>query len=558
MTTKSVDLPHLRSVVLAGHAGSGKTTLAEQLLFEPARSRVSAGSTTARRSLDFEPEEQKRQRVAEPRGRGARERRHRITLIDTPGYPDFVGRGHPGLRRRRRRAVRHGRLGRRRGRAREGRRASAGQTGRAACFVINKCDRENADPIGALDALRARSATRSRRSSSRSARPRRSRATSTSSTARRTAGTAARRSRSRSRPSSKARSPRRRDQLLEAAAEADDDVLTKYLEGEEISDAELDACLHKGVRESVLAPVLVAQRDQGHRHRGPARRVRPLPALAGGGGSGRRRTTPRRATTVEVPPDPAGPLLVRVFKTTADPFVGRLTYLRVLSGTLQSQGHVWNVDARRGRADRPAAPAPRQGAGADRRAQGRRDRRGREARPSPRPATRSPRRRSRYVLPPLDVPGRRRSCSRSSPQSKGDLDKMGPALQRMLEEEPTARVERTDDRRAGPARDGRGAHRGHHRAPQAQVRGGDRDHDAEGAVQGDDPRQDQGPRPVQEADRRPRDVRRRLDRARAEPRRRRRVRREGRRRLGARSSSSRASRRASARRPPRASSPATR
>ena len=34
--------------------------------------------------------------------------------------------------------------------------------------------------------------------------------------------------------------------------------------------------------------------------------------------------------------------LVRVFKTTADPFVGRLTYLRVLSGTLHSQAHVWN------------------------------------------------------------------------------------------------------------------------------------------------------------------------------------------------------------------------
>ena len=57
----------------------------------------------------------------------------------------------------------------------------------------------------------------------------------------------------------------RRDQLLEAAAEADDDVLNKYLEGEEVSDAELEACLHKGVRESILAPVLLtsASRDIG-------------------------------------------------------------------------------------------------------------------------------------------------------------------------------------------------------------------------------------------------------------------------------------------------------
>src|SRR4029453_11205198 len=45
----------------------------------------------------------------------------------------------------------------------------------------------------------------------------------------------------------------------------------------------------------------------------------------------------------EIAADENGPLLVRVFKTTADPFVGRLTYLRVLSGTLHSQAHVWNT-----------------------------------------------------------------------------------------------------------------------------------------------------------------------------------------------------------------------
>ena len=112
MTMKSVDPAHLRSVVLAGHAGAGKTTLAEQLLFRagaiPRLGRVDDGTA----HLDFEPEEQKRKESLSLAVATFEHEATRITLVDTPGYPDFVGRGHLGLRRRRRRAVRHGRVGR--------------------------------------------------------------------------------------------------------------------------------------------------------------------------------------------------------------------------------------------------------------------------------------------------------------------------------------------------------------------------------------------------------------------------------------------------------------
>src|SRR6188768_3676888 len=90
MTMKSVDLPHLRSVVLAGHAGSGKTTLAEQLLFRagaiPRLGRVDDGSA----HLDYEPEEQKRRASLSLAVGTFESDETRISLVDTPGYPVFV------------------------------------------------------------------------------------------------------------------------------------------------------------------------------------------------------------------------------------------------------------------------------------------------------------------------------------------------------------------------------------------------------------------------------------------------------------------------------------
>ena len=91
MTLKSHDLAHIRSVVLAGHAGSGKTTLAEQVLFRagaiPRLGRVDDGTA----HLDHEPEEQKQHRSLSLAVGTFEHGEHEITVVDTPGYPDFVG-----------------------------------------------------------------------------------------------------------------------------------------------------------------------------------------------------------------------------------------------------------------------------------------------------------------------------------------------------------------------------------------------------------------------------------------------------------------------------------
>ena len=85
------DLSRLRNVVLAGHAGSGKTTLAEHLLHATGAisrlGRVDDGTA----SLDWEPEEQKRRLSLSLAVATLQHDGHRITLIDTPGYADFVG-----------------------------------------------------------------------------------------------------------------------------------------------------------------------------------------------------------------------------------------------------------------------------------------------------------------------------------------------------------------------------------------------------------------------------------------------------------------------------------
>src|SRR3954464_14224500 len=309
----TVEMPRLRNVVLAGHSDSGKTTLAEHLLHATgAVSRLGkVDDETA--VLDFEPEEHKRKQSLSLGVATMDHDGYEITLVDTPGYADFAGEvvegfeavdaaiftmdASGGVEAGTERAIRLGR-----------------EHGTAGIFVITRCERENADPTAALDALRAAFGNKIaplhlaigkadsfkgyvdlvHRKAYVFEGGRKSETEIPSELADEVA--------------------RRRDQLLEAAAEADDDVLTKYLEGEEIADTELEACLRKGVKESVLAPVLVGSATKGIGLRGLLDAiVRYLPSPADEPPT---KAADKSGAEVEVAADEAGPLLVRVFKTT--------------------------------------------------------------------------------------------------------------------------------------------------------------------------------------------------------------------------------------------------
>ncbi|HXG26569.1 MAG TPA: elongation factor G [Candidatus Binatia bacterium] len=439
MTTKSLDLPHLRSVVLAGHAGAGKTTLGEQLLFKSGAvgrvGKVDDGTS----HLDFEPEEQKRKESLSLAVATFETDGTRITIVDTPGYLDFVaevisgfhaadgaimvmdatGGVEAGLEQ----AVALGR-----------------STNTAACFFINKCDKENADPTTALDALRSTFGNKIAPLQLAIGKAHDFQGYVDLVHRKAYVNQGGREVETEIPADMADEVARRRDQLLEAAAEADDEVLMKYLEGEEVADAELEACLRKGVKESILAPVLVGSSANGIGLQALLDAiVRYLPSPAD---EGPVTAKDKSGNDVEVAPDPDGPLLARVFKTAADPFVGRLTYIRVFSGTLHSQGHAWN-EARgqeerigqllllHGKEQEPTGElkAGEIGAVAKLAVTSTGDTLSSKEQP--------------FTLPPITFPEPTLIMA-IEPQTKTDLDKMGPALQRMLEEEPAARVERSE------------------------------------------------------------------------------------------------------------------
>ncbi|MBM3144393.1 MAG: elongation factor G [Chloroflexi bacterium] len=134
-----------------------------------------------------------------------------------------------------------------------------------------------------------------------------------------------------------------RMELVEAAAEGNDELLMKYLDGESLTTDEIIAGLRSGVLSGEFVPVFVtaATAEIGmfplleailSLTLSPADR----PAVEAEGVSG----------PEELPASDAGPLAAYVWKTTADPFVGKITYFKVYSGVINADTRVWNQNAK--------------------------------------------------------------------------------------------------------------------------------------------------------------------------------------------------------------------
>jgi len=430
------DISKLRNVALLGHGNSGKTSLSEAMLFDTGTisrlGKVDEGNTTS----DFDPEEQRRKISVNTSILPLDWEGHRVTILDTPGYTDFVGEVRSAVR------VVEGAVvlldavaGVEVGTELVWQHANDYTLPRI--VFVNKMDRENADfqkAVGSLaEILGVRPATMQLPIGSQA------NFKGVVDLVSRTAYMGAKAEKAQVPSDMASQVEEARTQLVEVAAEGDDELIMKYLDGEELTDEEIYRGLRLGVKSGKIVPVLCgsALANIGVQPLLSAI-VALLPSPAEGGEV--RAKNPASGETEVLPATDNGPLAALAFKTTADPFVGRLTYLRVYSGILESDSRVFNARSEseerigqlfliRGKDQVPvdALRAGEIGGVAKLSSTVTGDTLCDKGRP--------------LILDPVTYPKPIFSAS-ISPKTKADLDKMSTALARLVEEDPTLEVTR--------------------------------------------------------------------------------------------------------------------
>ena len=325
----------LRNVVLLGHSGAGKTMLGEAMLFASGVTsrlgRVEDGNTVS----DFDPEEHARTYSISLSMLPVEWAGQRLNIIDTPGYADFIGEVVSGLAAADSALITVD--------ASSGIEAGAELAwdqaearGLPRFIAVTRMDREHANfeqvldevrdrfgvkvvplaiPIGSADSFEGivHLASGDARMGADA-----------------TVGEA---------PAELADAiEAAREQLIESIAETDDELLELYLEGEDLPPERVAAVLAAAVAAGDVVPVLPVCAVSGVGVRtllNEFARLLPSPL-------GREHELADGSCTT----DPAGPLVVHVFKTAADPFVGRLTFMKVLSGVLTPDANPYNPERR--------------------------------------------------------------------------------------------------------------------------------------------------------------------------------------------------------------------
>ncbi|MCL2020309.1 MAG: elongation factor G [Oscillospiraceae bacterium] len=289
----------IRNIALAGHGGSGKTTLAEALIFKSGGSdrfgKVADGNTIT----DYDPEEIKRKISLNTSLAYAEWKNTKINIVDTPGQFDFIGGMYEGVRAAETVIITVP--------AKDGVQVGAIKTykeaakqGKARVFVVTKTDEENADFTKTLEGLKSRFGGSVCELTDRAA-------------------------------------------LSELIAETDESLMEKFFNGEEFSDEEFSKGLCNGLIQGAITPVVSVSALSGDGVEALLDlivNVFPSPCATDGEKSG----------DTQIKYDEKSPLSAYVFKTLADPFVGKLSFVKIITGSLAAKTEPTN--ARTGEVER--------------------------------------------------------------------------------------------------------------------------------------------------------------------------------------------------------------
>ena len=432
---KKYGINQIRNIALVSHGGSGKTSLAEAMLFNAGAidrlGRVDDGNAT----MDYDPEEIKRKISISAGLAPCGWNNHKINIIDTPGYFDFVGEVKGALRVVESAIVMMDAVaGVEVGTEMTWRYAEESNVRRV--LFINKMDRENANferslqsavnafesrlvpvilPIGAeakfrgvVDLLTEKAYLVNDGKVTEAEVP--------ADMAEAVADA--------------------RLQLIEAAAESDDEMLMKYLEGEELTKEEVIKGLRQGILAGKIVPVASGSATKNigiQRLMELIVNFMPSPADAGPASG----TTPDGADVTREP-NVNAPFSAFVFKTMADPYVGKLTIFRVYSGLIKSDTQVYNVSKQRservgqlfvmkGKNQEAVAEIEAGDIGAMAKLQ--------ETTTGDTFADEN----NPIIFSPIQYPKPVFSVA-ALPKAKGDEDKIGSGLHRLTEEDPTLQV----------------------------------------------------------------------------------------------------------------------
>jgi len=322
----------VRNMVFCGHGSAGKTTLVDNLLNSTGALKRPASIDDGTSICDFDDEEKQHKYSIEATVVHFDHAGKHFQVIDTPGYPDFIGQTIGAMRGVDTAAIV---INAQAGIEVNTRRvfAESGKAGLGRMIVINKMDSDNIDFPALIDGIKEVFGNRcvllnvplGQGADFRGV-------ASTLNVPDDTGGALID-------PAEISES------LLESIIEVDEEVMERYFEGTQPTQEELSRLIVQAVAEGSLIPMVCCSGKTGG---GVAELLDAMAMCALPPDVLPRTATDAEGNEVEVKADPAGPLVAQVFKTRIDPFVQKLTFIRVFSGTLQKDATVPVVGLRKG------------------------------------------------------------------------------------------------------------------------------------------------------------------------------------------------------------------